>query len=102
MKVVLDVLDAAVVAHGDVVRRHVAQGGMFLDAARQRELSLEHAQANLAREARVVNIVCGEAFGHTHSLPIVGQAGLGLQAGDFVVCQFTVVHSSLMMNEESC
>ena len=82
--VVLYVFDAAIVSHRYVVQGHVAQGGVLLDAAGQGEFSFEHAQADVAAEARMVHMVGGEAFGHTHSLPVVGQAGLGLQAGDLV------------------
>ena len=90
--VVLDILDAAIVAYRHIVQRHVPQPGMLLNPSGQRKLFLKHAQADIARKARMVYIFGGKSVRHFYSLPIVGQAMLPLQASDFFLSQVAIIH----------
>lgn len=53
--IVLDILNAAVIAHCYIMECYVPQAGMFLYSARQGKFRPEHSQTYLAREAGMIH-----------------------------------------------
>ena len=89
--IVLDMLDAAVVAHRHVVQRHMPQTGMFADASRQDELTLKDSQLHLTRETGMMHKFCRKTVRHANLLPIVGQTRLALQPKYLIFGQVSVI-----------
>ena len=69
--VVLNVLNTAVVAHGDVVERHVAQTGVLSDAPGHDKILFKHTQTDRAGETGVVYIIGCEALCYLYLVPVV-------------------------------
>ena len=69
--VVLNVLNTAVVAHGDVVERHVAQTGVLSDAPGHDKILFKHTQTDRAGETGVVYIIGCEVLCYLYLVPVV-------------------------------
>ena len=69
----------------------MAKAAVLADAAGQHEIVVEHAQAHMARETGVVYVVGTKRRVDLDLRPIVGQAGLALQAGNLVRRQCAIV-----------
>ena len=53
--IVLNILNAAVIAHRYIVKRYMPQTGMFLYSTRQGKFRMEYPQTHLAREAGMMH-----------------------------------------------
>ena len=87
--VVLDILDATVVADGDVVQRGVEYTGVFVDSTSHLEAVLELADFDVATEACATNIFKTRSVADEHFCPVLRRASLCFQTLDFFCCELS-------------
>ena len=85
--VVLNVLDATVIADGDIVERGAEDAGMLVDAARHLEALLEGTDADVAREAGITDILETLLIGDLYAQPVLGSTTLCFETRDFCLCE---------------
>ena len=84
--IVLDVLDAAVVAYRDVVQRGIEDARVLVDAAGHLEALHEGTDSHITREAGVTDILEAGLVGHLHAQPVVRRASLLHEPRDLCLC----------------
>lgn len=82
--VVLDVLDAAVIADGDIVQRGMEDAGVLMDAAGHFETLLETSQMDFAGEACGTDVLQAGLVGDVDGAPVIRRTALFLQLADLV------------------
>ena len=85
--IVLDVLDATIVADGDIVQGGVEDTGMLMHAASHFEALQEAAQTDLAGEACASNVFQTDFVGDIDGAPIIGRTTLFLQLANLICAQ---------------
>ena len=87
--VVLHMLNAAIIAYGDVMKGNMTDTGVLLHPTGKREGIIKGAQAHLTAKVYMVHIVGAEILRHQHLIPILCMAHLCLQ-----LLQLSTIQSS--------
>ena len=87
--VVLDVLNATVIADGDIMQRGMEDAGVLVHSSRHLEALLKTAYAYVSRETGAANVFQTGFVGDIDRVPILSRTTLFLQLTDFICCEFS-------------
>jgi hypothetical protein len=90
--IIVNAFYAAVVSYFDIVQGDVIEAGVLFHTSGQRELLVEGAEADVARETGREYVVGGEELGDEDAFPFGSGAQLFFELDDFLCCKVTIVH----------
>ena len=95
--IVLDILYAAVVAHGDIVQGRVIEARVLLHPSGEHKLLAEGADADFPGKPHGTHMVSRETRPDFYPGPIIRGTRLRLQRRDFTFRKFSVFHKPLVV-----
>ena len=89
--IVLDILYAAVVTHGNIVKSHVIKAGMLLHPSGKRELPVEQPKTDVSRKTRIAHIFSGKTILYHYFTPVLASTGSTLQLSYFLFGKLSII-----------